>query len=90
MHEKLGLHQSSVYRLINTRKNLAKMIRFILRLKGNYRPLPAIARLSDALFGTSRQIWWQPRDYEWMEEEGEFKSYDVDLGVGYEPINWGV
>ena len=88
MHENLGLEESSVYRLKGARKNLSKLIRFILRLKGNYRPLPAIARISDSLFGTDRDVWWKMRDYEWIEEEGEFKKYDVELGFYYERLDW--
>ena len=70
------------------RKNLQKLIRFIIRLKENYRPLPALIRISEALFTTERDVWWRPRDYEWIEEIGEFKKYDVELGFYYEKLEW--
>ena len=70
------------------RKNLQKLIRFIIRLKENYRPLPALIRISEALFTTERDVWWRLRDYEWIEENGEFKKYDVALGFYYEKLEW--
>lgn len=87
-HEKLGLEESSVYRVEATRRNLLKLIRFIEKLKGNYRPLPALARISDSLFDTDRDVWWKMRDYEWIEESGEFRKYDVELGFYYEILEW--
>jgi hypothetical protein len=87
-HEKLGLEESSVYRLKGAKKNLAKLIRFILHLKDNHRPLPALARISDSLFNTDRDVWWKMRDYEWIEETGEFRKYDVELGFYYEILDW--
>lgn len=88
MHEKLGLEESSVYRLKGARKNLQKLIRFITGLKENYRPLPALIRISESLFNTDKDVWWRPREYEWIEEKGEFKKYDVELGFYYEKLDW--
>ena len=88
MHVKFGLEVSSVLRLQATRCNARKLIRYILRLKEDYRPLPTIRRLSDSLFDTDRDTWWKPRDYEWAGEKGEFQKYDIDLGQFYEMLNW--
>ncbi|MBE5739388.1 MAG: hypothetical protein E7349_00875 [Clostridiales bacterium] len=88
MHEKLGVEESSVYRLKMARKNLSKLIRFVEQLKGNYRPLPSMVRLSEALFHRERDVWWRPRGYEWAEETSEFRTYDVELGFYYEVLNW--
>ena len=90
VHEKLGLEESSIYRLRATRRNLQKLVRFIERLKENYRPLPSVSRLSESLFDTDRDTWWKMRDYEWIREEGEFKKYDVDLCQFYESLDWDV
>ena len=87
-HERLGLEASSIYRLKGARKNLQKLIRFIIRLKENYRPLPSVIRLSEILFNTERDVWWRPRDYEWIEEKGEFRKYDIELGFYYEKLDW--
>lgn len=88
MSEKLGLEESSACRVRATRRNLYRLIRYMRRLKEDYRPLPTLRRISDSLFDTDRDTWWRMRDFEWIREKGEFKKYDVDLGQFYESLNW--
>lgn len=88
LHAMLGLEEDSVYRLQAMRRNAKKLVRYILRLKNGDRPLPTLRRLSDSLFDTDRDTWWKPREFEWINEKGEFRKYDVDLCQYYERLEW--
>lgn len=90
MHRNLGNEESSIWRVRATRKNLGKLIRFVRHLKDGHRPLPAVIRLSESLFDTDHDTWWKMRDYEWIQESGEFRKYDVDLCRFYEALNWDI
>ena len=90
MQEKLGLNDASELRIAGREENILKLQRYFRYLKNGKRPLPVLKLISDTLFHTPVENWWQEHFYDMARQEGEFRRYDIDRGQIYESMDWEI
>jgi hypothetical protein len=86
VRKQVGLDQSTINRVQETKKNIRELAAFLRHLGGSHRPLPAFQQLADTFLETFRTRWYGDREHEWAAEDPRFVRYTVNQSGPWEAV----